>query len=70
MDMVPSFYSYSCLATLTTNGWILEKTACYVCLNVPARSRVEPDNIALPIPAGLLCFMWCVFQLMSEVAVS
>ena len=65
-----SFFLQLQLSTLTTSGWILEKTACYVCLNVLARSRVEPDNIALPIPAGLLCFMWCVFQLMAEVAVS
>ena len=48
----------------------MEKTTCYVGLNVFAERGVEPNNIALPIPAGSLCFMQCVFQLMTEVAVT
>ena len=42
----------------------------YVCLNVSAERGVEPNDIALPIPAGSLCFMRCVFPLMVEVAVT
>ena len=47
----------------------MEETACYVCLNVFAERGVEPNDIALPIPAGS-CFMRRVFQLMAEVAVT
>ena len=47
-----------------------ETVACYVCLNVFAERGVEPNDIALPIPAGSLCFMRRVFQLMAEVAVT
>ena len=46
----------------------VNNTVCYVCLNVLAKRGVEPDDIALPIPAVLLCFMRHVFQLMAEVA--
>ena len=35
-----------------------------------AESGVEPNDIALGIPAGSLCFMRRVFQLMAEVAVT
>ena len=35
-----------------------------------AERGVEPDYIALPIPAGSLCFMRCVFELIAEVAVT
>ena len=31
---------------------------------------MEPDDIALPVPAGWLCFMRCVFQLVAEVTVT
>ena len=48
----------------------MEKTACYVCLNIFAERGVEPNDIALPIPAGSLCLMRRVFQLMAEVAVT
>ena len=48
----------------------MEKTECYVCLNVFAERGVEPNDIALPIPAGSLYFMRLVFQLMAEVAVA
>ena len=34
------------------------------------KGGVKPDDIPLPIPAGSLCFMRCVFQLMAEVAVT
>ena len=30
----------------------MEETACYVCLKVFAERGVEPNDIALPIPAG------------------
>ena len=43
---------------------------CYVCLNVFAERGVEPNDIALPIPGGSLCFMRGVFRLMTEVAVT
>ena len=39
-------------------------------VNVFAERGVEPNDIALPIPAGSLCFMRRVFQLMAEVAVT
>ena len=48
----------------------MKETACYVCLNVFVEWGVEPNDIALPIPAGSLCFMRRVFQLMVEVAVT
>ena len=48
----------------------VEKIACDVCLNVFAKWRIEPNDIALPIPTGLMCYMWHVFQFMCEVAVS
>ena len=35
-----------------------------------AERGIEPNDIALPIPAGSLCFMRRVFQLMAEVAVA
>ena len=35
----------------------VEKVACDVCFNVFAERRIEPDDIALPIPTGLLCYM-------------
>ena len=45
----------------------MEETACYVCLNVFAERGIEPNDIALPIPAGSLCFMWRVFQLKDAI---
>ena len=48
----------------------MEETACYACLNGFAERGVEPNDIALPIPAGSLCFTLRVFQLMAEVAVT
>ena len=39
---------------------------CYVCLNIFAERGVEPDNIALPISVGWLCFMRCVFKLLAD----
>ena len=48
----------------------VEKIACDVCLNVFAKRRIEPNDIALPISARLLCYMRYVFQLMCEVVVS
>ena len=42
----------------------------YVCLDVLAKKYVEPNNIALAVPAELFCLMRHVFQLMAEVAVS
>ena len=48
----------------------VEKIACDVCLNVFAQWGIEPNDIALPIRTGLMCYMWHVFQLMCEVAVS
>ena len=34
------------------------------------KGGLKPIDIALPIPAGSLCFMLRVFQLMAEVAVT
>ena len=48
----------------------VEKIACDVCLNVFAKWGIEPNDIALSIPAGLMCYMQHVFQFMCEVAVS
>ena len=48
----------------------VEKIGCDVCLNVFAKWGIEPNDIALPIPTELLCYMRQVFQLMCEVAVS
>ena len=48
----------------------MEKTACYVCLNVSPERRVESNDNALPIPTGSLYFMRCVFPLVAEVAVT
>ena len=47
-----------------------EKTACNVCLDVLAECRVKPNDVALPVPAWLLCYMWHVFQLVAKVAMS
>ena len=46
-----------------------EETACNVCLDISAEWRVKP-NVALSVPAWLLCYMWHVFQLVAEVAMS
>ena len=48
----------------------VEKIACNVCLNVFAKWGIEPNDIALPTSAGLMCYMQHVFQFMCEVAVS
>ena len=40
----------------------LEETACDVCLDIFAKWRVKPNNVALSVPAWLLCYMWHVFQ--------
>ena len=48
----------------------VEKIACDVCLNVFAKWGIEPNDIALPIPMGLMCYTWHVFQFMCKVAVS
>ena len=48
----------------------VKEIACDVCLNVFAKWRIEPNDIALLIPTGLMCYMWHVFQCMCEVAVS
>ena len=48
----------------------LEETACNVCLDVFAEWRVKPNDVALSVPAWLLCYMWHVFQLLAEVAMS
>ena len=48
----------------------LEETACDVCLDIFAKWRVKPNDVALSIPAWLLCYMWHVFQLVAEVAMS
>ena len=33
-------------------------------------SMVKPNDVALSVPAWLLCYMWHVFQLVVEVAMS
>ena len=48
----------------------VEKIASDVRLNVSVKRRIDPNDIALPIPTGLLCYMRHVFQLMCEVVVS
>ena len=48
----------------------LRKLRAMVCLNVFAKWGIEPNDIALPIPRGLMCYMWHAFQFMCEVAVS
>ena len=48
----------------------LEETACDVCLDILAKWGVKPNDVALSVPAWLLCYMWHVFQLMTEVAMS
>ena len=48
----------------------IEKTACNVCLDVLANWRVKPNDVALSVPMWLLRYMWHVFQLVAEVAVS
>ena len=48
----------------------VEKIACNVCLNDFAKWRIEPNDIALPIPAGLLRYTCGIYSLfMCEVAV-
>ena len=46
----------------------LEETSCDVCLDSFAKWRVKPNNVALSVPAWLLCNMWHLFQLVFEVA--
>ena len=48
----------------------LEETACDVCLDIFAKWSVKPNNVALSVPAWLLCYKWHVFQLVAEVAMS
>ena len=48
----------------------LEETACNVCLDIFAKWRVKPNDVALSVPAWLLCYMWHVFQLVTEAAMS
>ena len=48
----------------------LEETACNVCLDIFVEWRVKPNDVALSVPAWLLCYMRHVFQLVAEVAMS
>ena len=52
----------------------LEETACNVCLDIFAEwgggGGVKPNDVALSVPASLLCYMRHVFQLVAEVAMS
>ena len=48
----------------------LEEAACNVCLDISAEWRVKPNDVALSVPAWLLCYMWHVFQLVTKVAMS
>ena len=66
----PLFDQIQTFMTTTKLDVRSEINFCYVCLNVFAERGVEPNDIALPIPAGSLCFMRRVFQLMAEVAVT
>ena len=46
----------------------LEETACNVCCDIFAEWRVKQNDVALSIPAWLLCYVWRVFQLVAEVS--
>ena len=35
-----------------------------------AKWRVKPNDVALSVPAWLLCYMWHVLQLVAEVTMS
>ena len=48
----------------------LEETVCNVCFDIFAEWRVKPNDVALSVPSSLLCYMWHVFQLVAEVAMS
>ena len=48
----------------------LEETACDVCPDIFAEWRVKPNDVALSVPAWLLCYMWHVLQLVAEVTMS
>ena len=48
----------------------LEETTCNVCRDNFAEWRVKPNDVALSVPAWLLCYMWHVFQLVAQVAMS
>ena len=47
---------------------------CNVCLDVLVEwgegGGAKPNDAALSVPAWLLCYMWHVFQLVAEVAMS
>ena len=47
----------------------LRKLRAMFGLNVFAQRGVKPNDIALSIPAGLLCYMWHAFKVMCKVAV-
>ena len=47
----------------------VEETACNVRLDVLTGWRVEPNDVALSVPALSMCLLWHVFKLVAEVAI-
>ena len=43
---------------LPVGGPPVEETACNVCLDIFAEWRVKQNDVALSVPAWLLCYMW------------
>ena len=48
----------------------IEKTASNACPDVLTKWDVKRNDVALSVSVWLFCFLWHVFQLVAEVAIS